>query len=169
MRAIRTARAAPVATTALPVRNTGRVLRRTTAQVIPDTTKEEAIAEIESCLQSIAKQNAIILAAATLNAENEKTITAALHRAKMVGWTTETMKAQLKNTYSRETRDIDPEAFAAEVDGETFYACIKVSVTEAKKFLTEAALDVLAPKAKAEKTGEVLEVTEVKRKVAKVK
>ncbi|MEG1121191.1 MAG: hypothetical protein RSE62_03210 [Citrobacter sp.] len=169
MRALRTVTRTPPAAvhvSASPVRRVGRITRH--SPVAADTTVHDAKALIDEKLQLIAKNNADIATLALSNADAEKAIDEALTAANLPGYTNGRMEVSRVNTYSKESKVIDPVQFNEVVTPEVFWECIKVSVTEAKKHLTDKAIvDICSEIKGAVKTGTALKITEVKRKVVK--
>ena len=151
--------AAPEAETGTARPQMRRTVRTAVAQAKPEV---DVKAEVTARLQLIAQNNAAIDAAAasndTLYAEIEKI----LRDNNSPGITDGHLQAEIVPVYSRVSRDIDVAQLMKRLKLPEFLACVSVSVTEAKKFLSEKEIDAISTKSGGEKTGEKLSIKEVK-------
>ncbi len=159
----------PLARSVTPQRNVGRVSRGRTVAAAAQMGKEAAVPILNRSLQLIAKLNAEIAEIAQSIAEQEALIEKTLIDAKMQGHTNGVMSAQLKDVYSRESLDIEPEVLrdALAGDDEKFYSCVKVSITELRKIMTEKEMRDIGVASEVKKTGTVLKIEAVKHKIVK--
>jgi hypothetical protein len=154
---------APTATkTATPRR---AVMRRTTVQNGQAEAEANNVARqaIIDDLKLIAKNNAAIDAATASNDEAHSRIEAVLRQHPTLGGVTDgKLIAELVEAFTKESRFIDPQRFWNSVSEDDFWACISVSITEAKKVLAEKELDKIAKVTPAQSLGTKLRIKEYK-------
>ena len=162
------ASATKIATSGTPRR---AIMRRTTVhngQAEQDALLVARQAIVDD-LKLISKNNATIDTAQASTDEAAARIEAVLRQHPTLGGVTDgKLLAELVDTFSRESRTIDPQRFWNSINEDDFWKCISVSVTEAKKVLAEKELNKISTVVEAKKTGQALKIkeykTETKRK-----
>lgn len=154
--------ASPAAATAKP-----RVLMRRARTVAPTQTapKVDNLHEINEQLQLIAQcETEIDEASAKLSQAHAK-LSELMTASATTSYTNGKYVAEFVDTMSRASTTIDPKRFKANVADADFWKCISVSVTEARKVMTDKEISQIAKVESAKKTGTALKVTQVKTKV----
>lgn len=71
--------------------------------------------------------------------------------------------AELKEQWTRQTRDIDPKKYRTKVSNDAFWGSITVSVTKAGEFLTDREINEISDVVPGKMTGYALKVEKVER------
>lgn len=131
------------------------------------TEQDDNLHEINEQLQLIAKcEDEIDDASARLSEAHAK-LTDLMTEARTTSYTNGKYVAEFVDTMSRASTVIDPKRFKANVADADFWKCITVSVTEARKVMTEKEIGQISKIEPAKKTGTTLKVQKVKVKVVR--
>lgn len=136
-------------------------LRTTSAHV-----REYGVAreEILALLKLISDSNAAIDAAkANADAAHDK-IDALMRLHKIDSIDDGHLSAQLRETFSRQGRALDPKRFRAQVTQDVFFECVSVSLAKAQEHMGEKALNAICDITPATSLGVSLSITEIRRK-----
>lgn len=141
------------------------IMRRTT---VTNGQAEEAVKNVArqaiiDDLKLISKNHAAIDSATASNDEAQARIEAVMKQYKFEGGITDgKLIAELVEAFSRESTTIDPQRFFNSVHADDFWAAISVSVTEAKKVLSEKELKKIATIVPPASLGMKLKIKEYK-------
>lgn len=154
---------------ATPAKAPARVVMRRprTAPAAPAAETDDTAHLINEQLQLIAQcEDTIDTASARLD-EAHATLSKLMSEAGTTAYTNGKHVAEFVDTMSRASTTIDPKRFKANVADADFWKCISVSVTEARKVMTERELGQISKVEPAKKTGTKLKVERVKVKVTR--
>lgn len=72
--------------------------------------------------------------------------------------------AEILETFSRQSRKVDPKIFRSKVTADEFWQCVSVDVTKAEEVMGKRALNGIADVTPAKSTGYVLKIRPMKKK-----
>lgn len=72
--------------------------------------------------------------------------------------------AEILETFSRQSRKVDPKIFRSKVNADEFWQCVSVDVSKAEEIMGKRALNGIADVTPAKSTGYVLKIRPMKKK-----
>lgn len=152
---------------AVAVRRIGRISRITNAAVNEAVTKEVAKKSAEATLKSISKLRRELEQRQQVLAALEKDLEGFMQQAEMFGVTDGELIAQREETYSKQTRTVDPQVLLKKHGKKVYDAVIEVSITKLKTQLADKEIDAIAETTPAVKTGMKLKIKELNKETKK--
>lgn len=147
----------PTAVAQMPQRNLRRASNRLDRLA-------EAKQTLYDQLKLISDSNAAIDAAqANIDAAHAK-IEELMREHKMSTFDNGALIAEIKETFSRQSRKVDPKIFRSKVTADVFWECVSIDISRAEQHMGSRALNGIADVTPAKSTGFVLKVREMKRK-----
>lgn len=118
--------------------------------------------DLKEKLNSLAKAEASLLAAKATYDKLQEELLHAMQAAGQKEVKSGVYTATIVTPQGRSTRTIDVKKFQKKVTPADFYACISVSVTEAKKVLAEKDLNAISTTVEGKQGEETLKITKTK-------
>lgn len=125
--------------------------------------KAEARKRIDELLKSVAKAEAEIDRAQAVLHPMHQEIEKLLRDHNIESHSNGVYRTEIAETFSRQSTDIDPKKFRAEVPEKIFWDCITVGVTKAKEILGEKEVMRIATVVPGKLTGHIYKFSRVKK------
>lgn len=131
--------------------------------------REQAKTIIEERLQSLANLHAQAAEIADKIAADESVVMATMRENKMGVYTHAMLKAEVKQTFTNEKKEVDPRTLFnhKNMPREHYFDCVKVQIGELGKFLSDTEIRSIAKITEPVATGYTLKVTPVKPTISK--
>lgn len=139
-----------------------KVVLRTTAR-----DSEKVQKQLDELLQSIAKLQLEVDEATQRKVDFEKQVEKLMRGYKIPKHEWGELVAQIVDTFSRTSKEVDPQKLYNKLNEKDFFSCVKVQLTELAKIMSEKEIEAIATIEHSKKTGDKFEIVRPKKKVSK--